>query len=386
MKLSALNGFARVNPTGTVNQVDLQGHTPGHLQGHTPGHSTDMNAIPVGMILRKAKRKLGKKDRKQKRQERRALRQARRRDKQLIGQEARFITDTYPNTPLLQQRLQLLLDTAEQTGDQGVVNKIQKIIERVSTLQGSTNGVINNFVGDKSGTVAEMNGFALQGKKEREARRRRRKAKKEARAKAQAEKKRLRAEAKQKRLQRRAKRRELTAQERRAKRRDERRTRKAERQAKRQEARASRKEARRQARQDRQTARQEARAERQRTRQEARTERRESRREGRWSFGEAFAGVVETFGDTIGDKLGIGGDDSETRAGGGFGGGGLIDNLVDEGFDVLEDATGVDLKSEEIDDTTEKSAIPLPLIIGGGLVGAYLLTQNKKGKKGKRKK
>ena len=80
MKLSALNGFARVNPTGTVNQVDLQGHTPGHLQGHTPGHSTDMNAIPVGMILRKAKRKLGKKDRKQKRQERRALRQARRRD------------------------------------------------------------------------------------------------------------------------------------------------------------------------------------------------------------------------------------------------------------------------------------------------------------------
>ncbi len=43
MKLSALNGFSRVNPQDTKNVTQLEG-------------VNDMNAIPVGMIKRKIKK------------------------------------------------------------------------------------------------------------------------------------------------------------------------------------------------------------------------------------------------------------------------------------------------------------------------------------------
>ena len=114
MKLSALNGFARVNPTNTVNEVDLQGHTPGH---------TDMNAVPVGMILRKAKRKLGKASRKEKRQARREERRANRQQRRMqdnsffVDGEQVFssLDDNNARKKVLGQRIEQLLDRAEKT-------------------------------------------------------------------------------------------------------------------------------------------------------------------------------------------------------------------------------------------------------------------------------
>jgi len=379
MKLSALNGFARVNPTDTVNEVDLQGHTPGH---------TDMNAVPVGMILRKAKRKLGKASRKEKRQARREERRARREQRRMQEQTNFYVDgeqifssldDNNARKKILGQRLDQLFDRAEKTNNPRTKEKIIKLMERLKTLQGSTNGRITNFMGNTGASIEEMNGFALQGKKEREARKKRRQEAKRKRQQARQEKKALKDQAKKKRLEKRARRRELTGQERRAKRRDERRTRKAERQRQRQEARKSRQDARRQARQDRQTARQEARAERQRQRQEARA--------GRGGFGDALKSGIDVFGDKIADKIGLGGDDLAQTKGGVETvntGGGFLDNLIDQGLETLEDETGLDLTKDAPDE--EKSNMTLPLIIGGGLVGAYLLTQNKKGKKTKRKK
>jgi len=332
MKLSALNGFARVNPTDTINKVDLQGHTPGH---------TDMNAVPVGMIVRKAKRKLGKASRKEKRQARREERRARREQRQMENQTNFYtggqkvyssLDDNNARKKLLAQRIDQLFDRVEKTNDPKTKEKISKLLNRLKTLQGSTNGRITNFMGNTGGTVEDINGFALQGKKEREARRKKRKARKDAREEARAKKKRLRQVAKEKKLIKKAKRRELTGQERRAKRRDERRTRKEQRQ--------------------------------------------QARRSG-----------IDVFGDKIADRVGLGGDDlSQTR--GGIEdvntGGGFLDNLIDQGLETLEDETGLDITKDKQEE--KKSSMTLPLIIGGGLVGAYLLTKNKKGKKTKRKK
>jgi len=379
MKLSALNGFARVNPTDTINKVDLQGHTPGH---------TDMNAVPVGMIVRKAKRKLGKASRKEKRQARREERRARREQRQMENQTNFYtggqkvyssLDDNNARKKLLAQRIEQLFDRVEKTNDPKTKEKISKLLNRLKTLQGSTNGRITNFMGNTGGTVEDINGFALQGKKEREARRKKRKARKDAREEARAKKKRLRQVAKEKKLIKKAKRRELTGQERRAKRRDERRTRKEQRQQARRDDRKARQDARRLARQERQTSRQEARAERQRQRQEARGE--------RGGFGDALKSGIDVFGDKIADRVGLGGDDlSQTR--GGIEdvntGGGFLDNLIDQGLETLEDETGLDITKDKQEE--KKSSMTLPLIIGGGLVGAYLLTKNKKGKKTKRKK
>ena len=381
MKLSALNGFARVNPTNTVNEVDLQGHTPGH---------TDMNAVPVGMILRKAKRKLGKASRKEKRQARREERRANRQQRRMqdnsffVDGEQVFssLDDNNARKKVLGQRIEQLLDRAEKTNNPKTKEKIAKLLDRLKTLQGSTNGRITNFMGNTSGSVEEINGFALQGKKEREARKKRRQEAKRKRQQARQEKKDLREQAKKKRLEKRARRRELTGQERRAKRRDERRTRKSERQAQRQEARAKRRDERRTRKAERQAQRQEAKAERQRQRQEARGE--------RGGFGDALKSGIDIFGNKIADQIGLGdNDDGLAQTRGGIEdvntGGGFLDNLIDQGLDKLEDETGLDITKDGQEDQ-EKSSMTLPLIIGGGLVGAYLLTKNKKGKKTKRKK
>lgn len=381
MKLSALNGFARVNPTDTVNEVDLQGHNSGH---------TDMNAVPVGMIVRKAQRKLGKASRKQERQAKREERRARRNQENMqdfsfsVGREEVYssLDDNNARKKILAERIKQLFDRAEKTNNPKTKEKIAKLLDRLKTLQGSTHGRITNFMGNTSASVEEMNGFALQGKKERDARKKRREEAKRKRQQSRQEKKSLKDQAKKKRLEKRARRRELTGQERRAKRRDERRTRKEERQAQRQEARETKRQARRDDRKARQDARLQARQDRQRQRQEARGE--------RGGFGDALKSGIDVFKDTIADKIGLGGnDDGFAQTRGGVEdvntGGGFLDNLIDQGLDKLEDETGLDLTKDAQEDK-EKSSMTLPLIIGGGLVGAYLLTQNKKGKKRKRKK
>ena len=245
-------------------------------------------------------------------------------------------------------------------------------------LNGSEAGFIRNAVGGQGMSVEVLNGVALQGKKEREARKRKRQLAKQKREQARARKKELKRQAKEKRIQKKIKRRELTGQERRTKRREERKTKRAERQAQRQEARADRQQKRRDDRLARQEARQEARAERQAQRQA-------SRGDG------PLANIGDKLSDITGNIFG-GGDDSELRSGGGGdSGGGFFDSPGGGAIaDFVEDQTGIDLASDEDileqRDDQEKQKAMLPLIIGGGAVVGYLLYNQSKKKKGKKRK
>jgi len=378
MKLEALNGFLRANPKGTVNEVSLQG-------GHSyfePTMEMLNGPLAVKMALKRGmKRKARKLERQDKRENRRLARQEAREQRRLRRQDQGI---EMPSE--LQQARMSRQASRRGRRAEGILTNQQvkdarrqfRTIKKLSKfgLNGSEAGFIRNAIGGSGMSVETLNGMALQGKKERKAERERKR--KERKAKRDRAKK-LRAEAKEKRLQKRIKRRELTGQERRTKRREERRTKRAERQAQRQEARADRQQKRRDDRLARQQARQEAKAERQRQRQEARGD-----------------GPLANLGDKLSDITGNifdRGDDSELRSGGGgdSGGGGFFDSAGGGAIaDFVEDQTGIDLASDEDileqRDEQEKQKAMLPIIIGAGLVGGYLLYNQSKKKKGKKRK
>ena len=125
MKLSALNGFSRVNPQDTKNVTQLEGY-----------HS--MNAIPVGMIKRKLERKLKKAKRKAERQSRS--------EKASASKNVGFNMSPLENLKAERSR--------------------KRIAKKMSKF--GLNGSINNGFGNSSATVDEMIDLSLQGKKERQ--------------------------------------------------------------------------------------------------------------------------------------------------------------------------------------------------------------------------
>lgn len=382
MKLEALQGFLRVNPQNTVNDVSLQGKAKRQR--------------------RKKKRQSAlSKARSKARQKVSGVRQRGQAVKKRIGQSA-------PAMRLKKSSLQVPARVAavrqkRQMNGGSIKNAIGGMEMSVNDMlmqPGTGRGILDgNMYGSLNGPGKAARQAA------RKARRAQRAAKKQARqAKRQDRKKKTadrrasrgtrrderlaakqqrqatREARKQNRLERRARRKEMSGAERRAERRDERRTRREERQQGRQDKRAERQDARAARRLERQESRQEAK----RLRQEQRQQKRNERRGDGGVLRDVFGNITETAGEIFG-----GGDDG----GGGF----FSEGGAGAGFaESFEDATGFDfplgqddpeseLRSGDGEPIEDESSLPIvPIAIGAAVVGYLALSG--KGKKGKRKK